>query len=202
MNVLTGLLLPSNLLTMSRIVVVPLVITIWLLGTPESRLAAAILFIVAGMTDMVDGWLARHRNEETRFGAFLDPVADKVLVAATLLLVVQHPPFNTKIWPGLLLVPAVIIVGRDIAMSALRELAARLQRASDLKVTFFAKCKTVLEMVAVGGLLVAGYDPLWLQPVVFVMSLLGLNLAALMSLWTLGMYIFQARRWLAGSKTG
>ena len=188
-----SLLLPSNMLTFSRLLAVPLILALWLIDIPGGRLAATLVFILAGLTDLFDGLLARSRNEVTYMGAFLDPVADKVLVVATLLLVVQH--FSTP--QALLLVPAVIIVAREIAISALRELAARLQHLDDLKIIGAAKGKTVLQMVAVGGLMLAGSEHMLLKEIIFAIATFFLYLSAALSLWTLGVYVFKARRWLA-----
>ena len=200
LSLLASLLLPANLLTLSRILAVPVILALWLTGVPEGRLSAALIFILAGMTDLVDGLLARSRNEETRLGAFLDPVADKILVISVLLLLVSHyagARLPVLLIPGPLLIPAVIIVAREIAVSALRELAARLNKVDDVGVTFASKGKTVLQMVAVGALMLVGYDELWQARLIFVLGILCLYFAALLSLWTLGAYLFQARRWLA-----
>ena len=109
-----------TLLTLARILLVPIFVVIFYLPMSWASEAAALVFALAGFTDWLDGFLARRWNQETRFGAFLDPVADKLMVAVALILLVQVDP------SPVLAVPATIIVGREITISALREWMAEL----------------------------------------------------------------------------
>lgn len=191
------LLLPANLLTLSRILLVPLIVALWFGGSENFRLLAALLFVLAGLTDLLDGIIARSGGQQTRIGAYLDPVADKVLVLATLILLVQH--FAEPPW---LLIPAILIIVRETAVSALRELAALLNRSADVQVSLTAKSKTTLQMISIGGLMFCGYSGLWMREMVFVASTLLLYLAAAVSLWSFMQYVFQARRWLMEDAKG
>jgi CDP-diacylglycerol---glycerol-3-phosphate 3-phosphatidyltransferase len=116
-----------------------------------ASLTAALVFILAGLTDWLDGYLARRMNLTSAFGAFLDPVADKLMVAVTLFLLVQSHPGG---WQGILLaVTASVIVGREISVSALREWMAEIGARSRVKVAFLGKLKTAMQMVALVVLL-------------------------------------------------
>jgi cardiolipin synthase len=148
-----------NLLTWLRILMIPLVIGVfyfpehWL--SPQAQnLTAALLFTGAALTDWLDGYLARRLNQTSAFGAFLDPVADKLMVAAALIMLVQINRVNAVV--------AVIIIGREIAISALREWMAKLGQGRSLAVNFLGKVKTGFQMVAIPLLLhhapIAGFD--------------------------------------------
>jgi len=148
-----------NLLTWLRILMIPLVIGVfyfpehWL--SPQAQnLTAALLFTGAALTDWLDGYLARRLNQTSAFGAFLDPVADKLMVAAALIMLVQINRVNAVV--------AVIIIGREIAISALREWMAKLGQGRSLAVNFLGKVKTGFQMVAIPLLLhhepLAGFD--------------------------------------------
>jgi CDP-diacylglycerol--glycerol-3-phosphate 3-phosphatidyltransferase len=116
-----------------------------------ANLAAAVVFVLAGVTDWLDGYLARRLNLTSAFGAFLDPVADKLMIAVTLFLLVQS---HRGGWPGILMaVTASIIVGREISVSALREWMAQIGARSKVKVAFLGKLKTAMQMVALVVLL-------------------------------------------------
>jgi CDP-diacylglycerol--glycerol-3-phosphate 3-phosphatidyltransferase/cardiolipin synthase len=144
-----------NLLTWLRIVLIPLFVGIfyfeksWVSG-PNQNLVATIIFTAAAITDWLDGWLARKLNQTSAFGAFLDPVADKLMVAAALITLVQLERVDAII--------ALIIIGREITISALREWMAKIGEARSIAVSFLGKIKTVSQMVAVPLLLY--HDPL------------------------------------------
>ena len=139
-----------NLLTWLRIVLIPLFVGIfyfeksWVSG-PNQNLVATIIFTAAAITDWLDGWLARKLNQMSAFGAFLDPVADKLMVAAALITLVQLERVDAII--------ALIIIGREIAISALREWMANIGAAKSIAVSFLGKIKTVSQMVAIPLLL-------------------------------------------------
>ncbi|MGH7068243.1 MAG: CDP-diacylglycerol--glycerol-3-phosphate 3-phosphatidyltransferase [Acetobacteraceae bacterium] len=139
-----------NLLTLSRIVAVPLVVVLAAFTRPEADLAAAIVFAAAGLTDYFDGRIARQRSQHSEFGRMLDPIADKLLVGATLMILAGEGELGR--WS---LFPAIVILLREILVSGLREYLAGLRVG--LPVTPLAKWKTGVQMVAL-GLLLAG-DP-------------------------------------------
>jgi CDP-diacylglycerol--glycerol-3-phosphate 3-phosphatidyltransferase/cardiolipin synthase len=139
-----------NALTWMRIVMIPLFVGVYyfppsLLTLPHENLIATVLFAVAALTDLLDGYLARKLNQVSAFGAFLDPVADKLMVAAALIVLVDLGRLNAVI--------AVIIIGREITISALREWMAQLGAAKSVAVSLAGKIKTVSQMVAIPMLL-------------------------------------------------
>jgi cardiolipin synthase (CMP-forming) len=138
-----------NLLTMSRILAVPLlVIMLWSPGWLGSTLAF-ILFCVAGITDFFDGYLARAQGTVSKLGQFLDPIADKIMVAAVIVMLIAFDQIR-----GIHVVPALIILLREIAVSGLREFLAQVQVS--VPVSRLAKWKTTFQMVALGALILAG----------------------------------------------
>ena len=145
-----------NLLTLSRIVAIPLVIAAFYLPPlvhPDwARWAACVVFSAAAITDWLDGHLARRWHQQSDFGRFLDPIADKLLVAATLLMLAAFDQISH--WA---LIPALVILAREILVSGLREHLATIRIG--LPVTRLAKWKTVIQMVAIGVLIVGGAGP-------------------------------------------
>ncbi|MHB1359108.1 MAG: CDP-diacylglycerol--glycerol-3-phosphate 3-phosphatidyltransferase [Rhodocyclaceae bacterium] len=172
-----------NLLTWTRILLVPLVIGVFYapLTAYEKNLIATCAFVVAALTDWFDGWLARKLGQTSAFGAFLDPVADKLMVAAAVVMLVELDRADAVV--------AFIIVGREIAISALREWMALIGAAKSVAVSFIGKLKTAAQMVAIPLLLY--HDPLGPIPV----AQLGywlLWLAALLTVWSMGYYLSKA----------
>jgi len=138
-------------LTLFRVLLLPVMVVVFYLPFRGANLTAAIVFVLAGVTDWLDGYLARRMNLTSAFGAFLDPVADKLMVAVTLFLLVQSHPGG---WQGVLMaVTASVIVGREISVSALREWMAQIGARSKVKVAFLGKLKTAMQMVALVVLL-------------------------------------------------
>lgn len=137
-----------NLMTLARLVSIPVLIIVFYLPTSWSGWLAAGIFIVAGITDWLDGYLARRMNLTSRFGAFLDPVADKLMVAAALVLLVQN---HATAWMA---IPALVIISREIAVSALREWMAEIGQRARVAVSWVGKVKTVVQIVAITALLV------------------------------------------------
>ena len=139
-----------NLLTWLRIMMIPLVIgvfyvpEVWL-SSWQQNLIATILFIAAAITDWLDGYLARRLNQMSAFGAFLDPVADKLMIAAALIVLVELGRLNAVI--------AVVIIGREIAVSAMREWMAKIGQSKSVAVNLLGKVKTISQMIAVPMLL-------------------------------------------------
>ena len=136
-----------TLLTWARIVAIPLIVGVFYLPLdgPTRNLVATVLFIACALTDWLDGWLARRLNQTSSFGAFLDPVADKFLVCAALLILLQLDRVNALV--------ALIIIGRQIAISALREWMAQIGASRSVAVSMLGKLKTVVQMVAIPFLL-------------------------------------------------
>jgi cardiolipin synthase (CMP-forming) len=142
-----------NLLTWLRIVLIPLFVGIFYfeeswVSEPSQNLVATILFTAAAITDWLDGWLARKLNQMSAFGAFLDPVADKLMVAAALITLVQLERVDAIV--------ALVIIGREIAISALREWMAQIGASRSVAVHMLGKLKTVVQMVAIPFLLFDG----------------------------------------------
>lgn len=181
--------MPFNLpilLTWLRIVAIPLLIAVYYLpaawATPYERdLVATVLFCAAALTDWADGYLARKLNQTSAFGAFLDPVADKLMVAAALIILVQLGRTDAIV--------AMIIIGREITISALREWMAKIGASKSVAVSMLGKIKTTAQMLALPMLLyyapLAGFD----------MKVIGnwlIWIAALLTLWSMGYYLRMA----------
>ncbi len=179
-----------NLLTWLRILLIPLVIGVfylpasWLSAT-EANLLATFFFIVAAVTDWLDGYLARRLNQTSAFGAFLDPVADKLMVAAALIVLVDLDRTHSVI--------ALIIIGREIAISALREWMAKAGKSGGVAVSFIGKLKTAFQMISISLLLY--WESLAGVPIQFLGHLL-INLAALLTLVSMLYYLRMAAKTL------
>ena len=143
------LTLPT-LLTWARIIAIPLIVGVFYLPLDANtrNLVATVLFVVFALTDWLDGWLARKLNQTSSFGAFLDPVADKFLVCACLLVLLQLDRVNALV--------GLVIIGREIAISALREWMAQIGASRSVAVHMLGKVKTVVQMVAIPFLLYDG----------------------------------------------
>ena len=175
-----------NLLTWLRILLIPLIVAIFYMPAHwfsplEKNLVAAIIFAVAALTDWLDGYLARTLNQTSAFGAFLDPVADKLMVAAALILLVELGRVDAII--------ALIIIGREIAISALREWMATIGQAKSVAVSFLGKIKTGMQMAAI--LLLFYRDTLWHINTQIVGTWL-IYIAALLTLWSMAYYLKMA----------
>ncbi len=129
-----------NILTLLRIVLIPVLVVVFYLPGPWSYQISALIFGVAAITDWLDGYLARRLQQTSPFGAFLDPVADKLMVAVALVLLVQDNPSE------LFAVPAAVIIGREIVISALREWMAEIGARTRVAVSIVGKVKTTLQM--------------------------------------------------------
>lgn len=135
------------LLTWIRILAIPLIVIVFLLPVGWGGPVAGLMFALAGITDYLDGYLARKLGQTSRFGAFLDPVADKLIVATALVLIVRHDPSRY------LAVVAAIIVGREITVSALREWMSEVGASAKVAVTWFGKWKTTVQIVGISMVL-------------------------------------------------
>jgi CDP-diacylglycerol--glycerol-3-phosphate 3-phosphatidyltransferase len=168
-----------NQLTLFRIFLIPVFIFIFYLPFAWSRAVAAGIFALACFTDWLDGYVARKLKSMSPFGAFLDPVADKLLVASSLLLLV-----GTKNVDYITL-PAIVIVGREIVISALREWMAELGNRASVTVSYIGKLKTTLQMIAL--FLLIAFDPAlsWLGVIGFIL----LYIAAILTIWSMVIYL-------------
>ena len=136
-----------NTLTLLRIAAIPLIVLLFYLPYPWSSPAAGLLFAAAGITDTLDGYFARRLGQTSRLGAFLDPVADKLIVAVALVLIVSH---DTRL---IIVLTAVVIIGREITISALREWMAEIGERRKVAVSQLGKIKTVLQIVGLSMML-------------------------------------------------
>ncbi|HEX5613283.1 MAG TPA: CDP-diacylglycerol--glycerol-3-phosphate 3-phosphatidyltransferase [Burkholderiales bacterium] len=176
-----------NLITWSRILLIPLIVGVYYLpehwlSYPTQNVVATSIFIFAAVTDWLDGYLARVLNQMSAFGAFLDPVADKLVVVAALIVLLKLGRVD--------MVVGLIIIGREIAISALREWMARVGKSKSVAVAFVGKVKTVAQMVAIPMLLYDGVlfgvvDCQWLGTIL-------INIAAVLTVVSMLYYMRQA----------
>ncbi len=164
-----------NILTLSRILVIPVVVGLFYFDSPTTRWVMLGLFTAAGVTDFFDGYLARRSNQVSPLGRFLDPIADKLLIAALLLMLVGFERMTVWTYPA-----AVIILMRELLVSGLREFLAEIQVG--VPVTKLAKWKTTLQMFTLGFLIVGSAAPSWIPAQAI--GEVGLWLAALLTLIT------------------
>jgi CDP-diacylglycerol---glycerol-3-phosphate 3-phosphatidyltransferase len=134
----------ANLLTLFRIAAIPIVVVCFYSTLPDARPIAAFLFGIAAVTDLIDGWVARRFGQVSRFGEFLDPVADKLMVAVVLVMLVET---DQGWWVDII---AMIIIGREITISALREWMATIGERANVKVAWSGKVKTAFQMFGIG----------------------------------------------------
>ncbi|HEY0722277.1 MAG TPA: CDP-diacylglycerol--glycerol-3-phosphate 3-phosphatidyltransferase [Gammaproteobacteria bacterium] len=173
-----------NILTLLRIALIPVFVLLYYLPYTWSYLAAAVVFALAAVTDWLDGYLARRLGETSAFGAFLDPVADKLMVATALVLIVDTNPTH---WSGVwLALPAAVIIGREIAVSALREHMAELGARAKVAVSMMGKVKTNAQMIAL--LLLIYQMPIGTVPTVSI-GIIMLYIAAALTLWSMVLYL-------------
>jgi CDP-diacylglycerol--glycerol-3-phosphate 3-phosphatidyltransferase len=190
-----------NFLTLARIVLIPVFMIAFYLPFLYAPIFAALVFILAALTDWFDGYLARQWQVTSALGAFLDPVADKLLVATALVLLAASPLEYLSI-------PAVIIIGREIAISALREWMAELGKRQSITANFLGKVKTAVQMVAIVMLILILHDaqalegcfywlgflmPSFIQFITWVAYFL-IYLATLLTLWSMAIYMLAAWR--------
>jgi CDP-diacylglycerol--glycerol-3-phosphate 3-phosphatidyltransferase len=159
-------------LTLLRIAMIPVLVVVYYLDYRWTNIAATAIFAFASITDWLDGWIARRWNQYSAFGAFLDPVADKLMVSTALVITVEH---HHTVWMALW---ASVIIGREIAVSALREWMAEAGQGAKVAVQAIGKIKTVVQMVALGY-----RQPLWGFPI-FAIGEWLLAAAAMLTLWS------------------
>jgi CDP-diacylglycerol---glycerol-3-phosphate 3-phosphatidyltransferase len=179
-----------NILTLFRIALIPILVITFFLPFKGANLVAAVMFAIGAITDWLDGWIARRFGQMSAFGAFLDPVADKLTVTVTLFLLVQADPSM------FMAVVCAVIVGREITISALREWMAVIGERSKVSVATLGKFKTILQMVAIVILL--WRQPLmdvpknhWLKamPSLYEVGQGMLGIAAVLTIWSAVIYL-------------
>lgn len=174
-----------TLLTLLRIALVPVLVLFFYLPVAWSNLACVIVFVTAALTDWADGYIARRTGQMSRFGEFLDPVADKIMVATALVLLVQRQESYQVVFA----IASAVIIGREITISALREWMSELGERALVKVSWVGKLKTGFQMTAIGFLLY--HDNLFLLPVARIGELL-LYTSAVLTLWSMWVYMKDA----------
>lgn len=179
MSTITSL---PNLLTLMRIVLIPVFVLVFYLPFPWAHGVVAFIFFLACFTDWLDGYLARKLQQMSPFGAFLDPVADKLLVTTSLLLLIGAKDINY------ITIPAIVIVGREIVISALREWMAEIGSRASVTVSHIGKAKTAIQMVAIFLLLAFHPAVSWWGVLGFVL----LYVAAILTIWSMIIYLMIA----------
>jgi CDP-diacylglycerol--glycerol-3-phosphate 3-phosphatidyltransferase len=170
----------ANVLTGLRIVAIPLVVVLFFLPYPWADMAAGLMFAAAGITDSLDGYYARKLGQITRLGAFLDPVADKLIVAVALVLIVSRNP----VW--WMTLTAAVIIGREIAISALREWMSEIGARRKVAVSALGKYKTILQITGLSMLLFR--EDLFGLPIYRIGAVLTV-IAAVLTLWSMAAYL-------------
>ncbi|MDP3268787.1 MAG: CDP-diacylglycerol--glycerol-3-phosphate 3-phosphatidyltransferase [Legionella sp.] len=176
MSTLTNI---PNMFTLMRIVLIPIFIGVFYLPWRYAQVTSALIFAIACFTDWLDGYLARRLKMMSHFGAFLDPVADKLLVSTSLLLLVGAKDIN------FITIPAIVIVGREIVISALREWMAEVGNRASVTVGYIGKIKTTVQMVAL--VLLLAFNPLfsWWGVLGFIL----LYVSAILTIWSMVIYL-------------
>ncbi len=174
-----------TMLTLARILMLPVIVLIFYLPYPWARPLCCAVFLIAAITDWLDGYLARKWEIESDFGAFLDPVADKLMVATVLILLVED---GSSWW---LTLPAIIIIGREITISALREWMASVGSRAKVAVSYLGKVKTTMQITALAMLLFK-LDLFGLP--IYTIGICALYVAAAITIWSMVDYLSVAFR--------
>lgn len=183
-----------NILTLIRISVIPLLLIFYYLPVWWAHIAAALIFAVASLTDWLDGYLARYLKQSTKLGAFLDPVADKLMVSTALVLIVAEPTFQfvtlssavISLPSAIITIPATIIVAREIIVSALREWMAEVGQRASVAVSSLGKFKTAVQMIALIIMLYCDTS----TPALFIfVGYVLLYAAAFLTIWSMLIYL-------------
>lgn len=183
-----------NVLTLIRISVIPLLVIFYYLPFPWGHMVAAIIFTLASITDWLDGYLARYLKQSTKLGAFLDPVADKLMVSIALVIIVAEPTFQfvsvtsavVSIPTFVITIPAAIIVAREIIVSALREWMAEVGKRTSVAVSSLGKFKTTVQMLA---LIILLYCDNTTNAVIVLTGYVLLYLSAILTIWSMLIYL-------------
>jgi len=179
-----------NILTAARILLIPCFVISFYLPIKQAGVITAAIFCLAGITDWLDGFLARKLGQTSRFGAFLDPVADKLIVAVALVLLVGE--FGSAI----ITIPAAVIVSREITISALREWMAEIGQRAQISVNFIGKSKTVIQIISIIILL---SQPADLKHWLVLIGVVLMYVAAALTLWSMATYLRAAKSALSES---
>jgi len=172
-----------TILTLARILLLPVIVGVFYIDAPWARPMCCAIFLIAAITDWLDGYLARKWKLESDFGAFLDPVADKLMVATVLILIVEDA---ATWWVS---IPAIVIIGREITISALREGMASVGSRANVAVSYLGKVKTTMQITALAMLL---YKlPLFTLPT-YKIGIVALYIAAALTLWSMIDYLLAA----------
>lgn len=190
MPIRSELLRLPNMLTVFRVTLIPVFVLVFYCEYWWSYIASSILFALASLTDLLDGYLARKLEQETLFGKFLDPVADKLLVAVALVLLVGANG------TAFLAIPSAVIVCREIVVSALREWMAEIGRSVEVQVSNIGKVKTAVQMISI--ILLLSQPPIKTNPFNEVGVLL-LYVAAFLTLWSMCLYLKVSWRYIISS---
>jgi CDP-diacylglycerol--glycerol-3-phosphate 3-phosphatidyltransferase len=170
----------ATILTLFRIAAIPVVVILFYAPVDDARPIAAVVFGIAAITDLIDGWIARRFNQMSRFGEFLDPVADKLMVVIVLVMLVQA---QSSLWEDVI---AMIIIGREITVSALREWMATIGERATVKVQFSGKLKTTFQMFGIGFMV-------WQKPIfgidIYHVGYILLILAAILTIYSMFAYL-------------
>ncbi|MFC3121744.1 CDP-diacylglycerol--glycerol-3-phosphate 3-phosphatidyltransferase [Agaribacter flavus] len=176
-----------NVVTIFRVILIPVFVAVYFLDWTWANELSAFIFCIAAITDWFDGYLARKLQQVSAFGAFLDPVADKLIVAAALLMVTH---MYASPWVA---VPAIVILMREIYVSALREWMSQQGQSEAVKVNLIGKAKTMTQMLAIIGLL-SGLDTFLGFPIYWVvLGKILLSFAAILSVWS--MLVYSSAAW-------
>ena len=170
-----------NILTLLRMALIPCFVGVFYLPFRRAHLFAAALFALAAITDWLDGYLARRLNQASKLGAFLDPVADKLMVVVVLVILLEA---RHSLW---LAAPVAVIIGREIAVSALREWMAEMGSRRKVAVSVLGKIKTALQMIAL-TVMVIGVGP-DVPAYIYMLGMVMLYAAAIMTLWSMCAYL-------------
>ncbi|MBL8270026.1 CDP-diacylglycerol--glycerol-3-phosphate 3-phosphatidyltransferase [Steroidobacter sp.] len=180
----------ANILTVARILMIPLVVVLFYMPQPWAAAATGWTFILAAVTDSLDGYLARKLGQTSALGAFLDPVADKLMVAVALVLLVSYDPPMLEYFKfdphTMIALTACVIVGREITISALREWMAEMGARGKVAVSAIGKFKTIFQMTGLSMMLFRG--DVWFIPA-FELGFYCLVAAAILTLWSMGVYL-------------
>ncbi|AKZ65805.1 CDP-diacylglycerol--glycerol-3-phosphate 3-phosphatidyltransferase [Candidatus Palibaumannia cicadellinicola] len=165
--------------TMLRVIMIPVFVLVFYLPFQWGYSISALIFFIAAVTDWLDGFLARYLKQTTSFGAFLDPVADKLMVSVALVLVAEH--FHSYV----ITLPAATLIAREIIISALRELMAELGKRCNIAVTWISKAKTTVQMLALITLL-------WHHQELVILGIISLYISVILTLFSIFQYLYVA----------
>ncbi len=177
---------------------IPIFVLVFYLPVEWAYKGAALIFAVAGWTDWFDGYIARRFNMTSPLGAFLDPVADKLMVVISIVLIVEL--YETP-W---IAVPALVIIGREITVSALREWMAEYGKSADVKVSFVGKVKTLWQLGAIFFFILGGSKPsivdVFGYPLFVILGYISLYVSVALTLWSMFIYLKAAWPYLTSKK--